>query len=161
MLDILIQRYSKKGVLIDTNIMLFYLLGVYDIRFAEEYKRTRMYDANDFTWLVRFLGNFERIYITPQILAELWNFIEKIPGKKLFECVSSSVSTLLEVTENYVEKDEILTKDYTSYIGATDASIICSAKHIDCLILTDDLRAYSHFLANEVASININHLREL
>jgi hypothetical protein len=161
MLEKLIGKYKKAGILLDTNLLLLYLIGLYDLNFIRQFKRTCMYDKNDFIWMHKFLTRFDNIFITPQVLGEVWNFAEKIHGKRLNAFIETAIKNLLVVTENYVEKNILLQEDSFFYVGVTDTSIICSAKKLNCLVITDDLRAYSYYVANGVDTININHLREI
>lgn len=161
MLTELLIRYRSSGVFLDTNLLVLYLVGSYDADFVSKFKRTSMYTKQDFLWLKEYSEKFSKIVVTPQVLAETWNLIEKINEKKFKEFVNSIMNTLYLMNEHYVEKDDILENDGFNYIGITDISVILAAKRMGCLVLTDDLRAYSYFVANEVESININHLRQL
>lgn len=161
MIDRFIEKYRKRGLLLDTNLLLFYLVGLYDPSYIGKYKRTCMYDKVDFVWMDKFINNFHQVYITPQIVGELWNFVEKMPKHRLAGFIETALLTLVEVTENYVEKNIIFDESCFSYVGVTDVSIICSARKLGCLVLTDDLRSYSFYVSNGVEAINLNHLRPI
>lgn len=159
MLEDYIVAFRRTGILLDTNLLLFFALASYDIEFAEQFKQTRMYDRRDFETLNAFLSFFERVLTTPQVLGEVWHFIEPIREPRLSSVIQSLVDYLLVVVESYVEKDVILKETYLPYVGITDVSVICSAKRTGCLVLTDDLRAYNYYLINSVEALNINHFR--
>lgn len=161
MLDYYIRKYSRNGILLDTNLLLLFLIGAYDIRYIREFKRTCMYDSDDYEWIEIYTGYFSNIFVTPQILAEVWNFAEKIRTDLFSSFFETSVKKLTLLKENYVEKDIILSDYDLRYIGVTDISVIHTAKKTSCLVLTDDLRAYSFFLKNDIDVININHLRQV
>ena len=135
--------------------------GSYDPAFVPKFKRTAMYTEQDFHWLNDYVSKFSRIVVTPQVLAETWNFLEKINEGRFQEFISHVIPTLFLIDEQYTHKDILLENNGFSYIGITDTSVICAAKSLGCLVLTDDLRAYSHFLSNDVMAININHLRQI
>jgi len=120
-----------------------------------------MYSEQDFLYLKGYIDEFSRIVVTPQVLAEAWNLLEKINEKKFKDFIISIMDTLYSITEKYIEKEYIFDNDGFRYIGVTDISVILAAKNIGCLVLTDDLRAYKYFLENNVEAININHLRML
>ncbi|MBF4318275.1 hypothetical protein EAY30_25720, partial [Vibrio anguillarum] len=63
--------------------------------------------------------------------------------------------------EEYVNKKTLLSSKGFSYIGITDMAVIQAAKSKKCFVITDDLRAYTHFFENGVETININHLRTI
>jgi predicted nucleic acid-binding protein len=138
-----------------------YLIGSYKPSFVPKFKRTSMYTEQDFHWLNEYVSKFSRIVVTPQVLAEAWNFLEKISGRDFQEFLERALSILYIMHEDYNSKDELFASDGFKYIGVTDSSVIYTAKKLGCLVLTDDLRAYSYFSANEVMTININHLRQL
>ncbi|WP_257288527.1 hypothetical protein [Endozoicomonas sp. SESOKO2] len=161
MLADLLVRYKKQGAFLDTNLLVLYLVGKYEPEFVPKFKRTAMYTEQDFHWLNEYVSQFSRIVVTPQVLAETWNFLEKINEIKFKEFIVSILPTLYEVNELYIEKDEVISAEGFSYMGITDISVILAAKSLDCLVLTDDLRAYSYFASHEVMAININHLRQV
>ena len=159
MLDQYIIDYRRAGVLLDTNLLLFVLLASYDLKFATSYKRTVMYDADDFIALSVFLKHFSSVMTTPQVLGEVWSFVEKIGGPRAASVIASAAASLLTMVESYSHKDVILMESCLPYVGVTDVSVICSAKATGCLVLTDDLKAYNYYLHNDVVALNINHFR--
>jgi hypothetical protein len=152
-------EYRRAGVLLDTNLLLFILLAQYDLDFAVGYKRTRKYDLSDFLELSLFLKQFDRILTTPQVLGEVWSFIEEIKGSREKPLIKSAIDSLLKFVECYTPKDMILAESSLTYLGVTDVSVICSAKELGCLVLTDDLRAHNFYLQSNVIALNINHFR--
>jgi len=159
MLNQLLIKHKSSGVLLDTNLLILYLIGTYDPVFVPKFKRTIMYSIEDFEYLKNYIHQFSKIIVTPQILAESWNFLEKINEKKFKEFIKSIIPTLYLIEEEYIEKNNIIADNSLHYIGITDVSVILAAKNLGCLVLTDDLRSYSYFLKNKIAVININHLR--
>ena len=161
MLNDLLCKHDSKGVLLDTNLLVLYLVGKYKRDYVTKFKRTNMYTVNDFDWLSEYVSKFAKIVVTPQVLAETWNFIEKIGEHRFVEFLEKTIPLLTLFEEEYIHKNIIMESDGFSYIGITDMSVIQAGKKLDCLVLTDDLRAYSHFLQFEVSTININHLRQI
>ncbi|WP_252177257.1 hypothetical protein [Endozoicomonas sp. 4G] len=158
--DLLIQ-YRDGGAFLDTNLLILYLVGKYEPAYVPKFKRTTMYTEQDYHWLNGYVSQFSKIVVTPQVLAEAWNFLEKIPEHKFRKFLNSILPTLYLVNEQYIHKDEVMSTDGFNHIGITDMSVILAAKSLGCLILTDDLRAYNNFAYHEVMAININHLRQL
>ena len=120
-----------------------------------------MYTEQDFQWLNEYVAQFTRIIVTPQVLAEAWNFLEKIREKEFKLFLVKAMELLYLIDEDYNHKDELLGRAEFEYVGVTDASVIHTAQKLKCLVITDDLRAFSHFTKNNVATININHLRQI
>ncbi|WP_422475592.1 hypothetical protein [Endozoicomonas sp. ALB032] len=145
----------------DTNLLILYLIGKYQPTYVPKFKRTTMYSEQVFHWLNGYVSQFSKIVVTPQVLAEAWNFLEKIPEHRFKVFLDSILPTLYLVNEEYIHKDEVISTYGFNHIGITDTSIILAAKSLKYLILTDDLRAYNNFAYHEVMAININHLRQL
>lgn len=160
MIDYYISNYGRNGIILDTNLLLLMLVGAYSPDYISDYKRTQKYTREDYEWICLILKYFAKVVITPQILAEVWNFAEKIPDYHLVEFIKSSVKALEIIEEIYIEKQVILSNtDELQYVGVSDLSIIHAAKRGNYVIFTDDLRSYHCFMTNEVPSINLNHIR--
>lgn len=155
----LIARHASRGLLLDTNLLLLYAIGLYERDYIAKFKRTRQYDPEDFDWLRQFTAPFHRVITTPHILAELSNLaVDKRNGK-----AAPYLSVLLELIrlakELYVEKDVIVGTDYLPTLGVTDAAIVELARRKSYLVVTDDfpLTGYLQFFNCDV--INLNHIR--
>ena len=160
MVDYYIEIHRNYGILLDTNILLLYLIGSFKIEFIKQFKRTCKYDLDDFEVIELVVSYFSKIVITPHILAEVWNFAEKITEPYLTGFIESSISKLEIFTEDYISKGEIIIDPHLlKLVGVTDLSIIIAAKSGNYLILTDDLRAYNAFLHSKVNAINLNHFK--
>ena len=48
----LIARYSRKGILIDTNILLLYFIGSFDPGLISSFKRTARFSVEDYETLL-------------------------------------------------------------------------------------------------------------
>lgn len=73
-----IRAYQRSGVLVDTNLLLVYFVGLYDTatgyRIINAFRYTKgTYTAGDFEILLSFLQRFRTVVTTPHILAEVSN----------------------------------------------------------------------------------------
>ncbi|CAN2041225.1 PIN domain-containing protein [Candidatus Magnetomoraceae bacterium gMMP-15] len=160
MLDYYIKKHRNYGIILDTNLLLLYLVGSYSLEFISKYKRTHQYTIEEYEWIQIITSYFVKIVITPHILAEIWNFIEKLNDHILASFINSAVKSLELFEEDYICKNKILSDPKAlKFIGVTDLSVIIAAKKGNYLIFTDDLRAFSAFLQHEVNAINLNHIR--
>lgn len=71
--DAVLAPYRRAGVLMDTNLLLLYLVGAFDPEEVPRFKRTSQFTPADFALLVRFLELFQRIVTTPHVLTEAGN----------------------------------------------------------------------------------------
>ncbi len=133
-----VVKHATRGVLIDANILILLAIGTFTESLIESHKRTRQYTIEDFRWLQNFVSNFQKVIVTPHILAEVSNL--SIPSKsdQPRSHVPTVLAVLRETRELYVEKDCILAEEYVARLGVTDAGIIKLAREQDYLVLTDD-----------------------
>jgi len=160
---ILSKRKKYKGVLVDTNLLLLLLVGLFDEKQIDTYKRINKYSTEDFNKLIFILKYFPHKFLTtPNILTEVCNLSENFNSSNhnlFFKFLEDNINTWHEHIEKSL--DLIKTNQEGFYkFGITDTSIIDLAKQ-NTLIITDDLKLY-HFLATKnLDVINYNHLRML
>lgn len=157
----LIRKYRQKGILIDTNLLILFIVGTFDVNLIEKFKRTNTYSKEDFEYLSKFLMNFKTFYFTPNILTEVTNLTDSInqePHYSFFQHIQRVFANPI-FKENAVLSSEVINLNAFLKFGLTDATNIKLSE--EYLILTDDLRLH-HFLVNQnLPSINFNHIREL
>src|SRR5438094_4633228 len=76
----LIGLYKAKGLLIDTNLLLLYLIGMYDPDRIPRFKRTMSFTVDEFLLLDAIFTNFDKVITTPNILTEISNLSGQLPG---------------------------------------------------------------------------------
>lgn len=155
-----IQQYASRGVLIDTNLLLMYLVGLYDRGYVAQFKRTRKYTAEDFDIVQRFVCPFHRRITTPHVLSELTNLSKGLSDQRAAGFFGTLVQVLRGATEIHVEKDRILADRKLPRFGFTDLSLVEAARELGCLVLTDDFPAWGLLMREKCAAINFNHLRQ-
>ena len=155
----LILRHASHGLLIDTNLLLLYGVGLYDRNHIPRFKRTRQYSIEDFDWLRQFVQFFQRIVTTPHILAELSNLAVERRGAKPPPYLPVLLDLIRASKELYVEKDVILGADYLPRLGVTDTAVIELARRKKYLVLTDDFPLFGYLQSFECEAINMNHVR--
>ena len=133
-----IYKNRKKGVIVDTNLLLLLLIGLYDPAYISQFKRTHEFTRDDFEILRGFLSKFERVLLTPHVLAEVSNFCFEIPENRLKFLIEKTIATLRNLGETNVSKELILESEGYPKFGVTDASILLSAKSEGSLIFTKD-----------------------
>ncbi|TFY85867.1 hypothetical protein DYL59_24110 [Pseudomonas kairouanensis] len=157
MMDAYIKQYRKKGIIVDTNLLLLALIG--GTSSIMEFKRTRVYSNEDYRLLLNIIDQFEKLISTPHILAEVSNLTNGLYGRKLhdfYETLKQSLSTIIEIHC----PAQGISRDYElSPYGLTDVGIICTAKD-NYLVLTDDLRVAGFAHQHGVDVVNFNHIRE-
>ena len=153
-----VEKYSSKGVVVDTDLLILYIIGSCSPDYISKFNRTYQYTIEDFQIINNLLQLFKSIIITPQILSELSNLTFKKVSKfnKYFATV---VNLLRDANERYIHKDDMLLISCLPKVGFTDLSIIEAAKNNKLLVLTDDFRLTNFLVDAKCDFINLNHIR--
>jgi len=156
----LISRYRSKGVLIDTNLLLVYFVGVYDPQRIAKFKRTVAFAVEDFYTLLAFFKFFDRVVTTPNILTEVNGFSNQLPDDIKPAYYPEFAKHLAGLEEHYIESRKVSSLAHFNKFGLTDAGIIELVRD-QFLVLTNDLRLASYLQNVGVDVVNFNHLRIL
>lgn len=81
MIEAYIKQYRRKGIIVDTNLLLLALIG--GTSSIVEFKRTCGYSDADYQLLLKVIDQFEKLVSTPHILAEVSNLTNGLHGNKL------------------------------------------------------------------------------
>lgn len=154
----LIGRYVSRGVLIDTNLLLLYLVGRFDRQRIERFKPTAQFTAEDFELLVRLLSPFTRIRTLPHVLAEVNSLSGQLPAQVLDQFRRNFADQITRLEEGAVTSREASRRSEFSFLGLTDAAIIAETigKY---LVMTTDVRLFVALGRAQVDAINFNSLR--
>jgi hypothetical protein len=156
----LLGRYAKKGVLVDTNILLLYLIGSYNPSLIPGFKRTRQFTVEDYRTLSFLLQPFEAVITTPNILTEVSNLSAQLAEPARRDHFRMFAERIRVMDEHYIDSREAATQDGFVRFGVTDMGILLLSRN-RYLVLTDDF-ALSQFLQYHGADvINFNHIRPL
>jgi len=158
--NLLLSEYCNKGIITDTNLMLVYIVGIYDRDYIPRFKRTDIY-TDDFENIHSVLNCFRKKIVTCHILAELSNFSMQIHNHRLANYFSFFVQALREADEEHLDKDSILDHCLLPKIGVTDLGIIEAAKRYECLIFTDDFPLAGYAQKMHLGVLNLNHIRTI
>lgn len=157
----LTSRHAARGLIIDTNVLLLLLVGLYDESFVSHFKRTRMYTPEDFRIVKEFASYFRQIVVTPHILAELSNLSLQMKEDRLGPYFSCLTQVLKAARETPISKDVLLQDETLPRFGFTDLSIASASSQHRTLVLTDDFRLFGLLSGRNGNVINFNHLRQL
>lgn len=145
-------------VFLDTNLLVVLLVGAMDVDQVERFKRTRAYSRDDYALLADFVGGFERMLATPNVLTETSNLLGQL-SEPMRRRALVALGTLTGVcAEAYYPSTELVRDPYFPVLGLSDTSII-RAGDTDLTVLTDDLQLYLRLSALGIEAVNFNHLR--
>ena len=125
-----IQKYKNKGILIDTNIALVYIVGTIDVSEIRKQGRTSNYNEEDFSRISKFIEHFPKKATTPHVLTELSNLLPNRP--ELLRALAGFIERAVEIFEDSIS----LTKTQSFFeIGLADTAILKATKGL-YLVLT-------------------------
>lgn len=160
-IETLIARYRTRGILVDTNLLLLYLVGNCDRSLIGRFKRTRsVYNVDDFDILKLFIEQFPKIIATPNILTEVSNLAGQLKGAARTSVFLALSQVIERIDERYVASRAVAKEPLFPLLGLTDLGI-AEVVRGNYLVLTDDLRAAYLLSSLEVDSLNFNHIRTL
>jgi hypothetical protein len=156
----MIQRHIKEGILLDTNLLLLYLVGRFNPNLIAKFKRTRTFSEEDFETLVRLLALFTTKLTTPNILTEVSNLAGQLEDRARAECFEVLAHEIQLLDERYVPSEDAAKHTAFRKFGLTDITIISLAKDKP-LVLTEDLALCNYLLSQKVDAINFNNIRAI
>lgn len=154
----LLQTYRQKGILVDTNILLLFLVGATNRNRISRFKRTVQFTPQDYDLLVKLLAFFSQVITTPYILTEVNSLLNQLEEPDRGLCLKTLGVYVNQVEEDYVHSKQIVQQEKFTTFGLTDCGMLEIAKG-KYLILTDDLRLADYLGRSGVDTVNFNHLR--
>jgi hypothetical protein len=147
----------SKSVLIDTNIFLLLVVGLFDSKLISKHKRTMIFNECAFKVLLDYLEKYQTFEVTSYSLAEVSNLLE-FSGKN-GELINFFINFIEQerIKISHIPKDNLLNeKKALSKLGVTDCSILIKSKRVD--VLTKDLDLYLAILKRGWRVENFTHL---
>jgi len=153
-----INAYKDKGLLIDTNLLLLFFVGLHNRKSIQRFKRTRQFIPEDFDCLTSLIQLFKQVVTTPSVLTEASNLLGQLPEAIRFSVFQRFSLAIQRFQENFTPSRELAQERYFPKFGLTDAGIVHGAKG-KFLVLTDDFRLAGYLERHGIDVVNFNHLR--
>lgn len=157
-IDDLISKYRSKGLLVDTNLLLVYFVGMFDPERIPKFQRTMAFTVDEFRLLAKFFDVFKKVVTTPNILTEVSNLSGKLPENLRASFYGDFAERIPRLEEHYASSASLAASTHFNRFGLTDSGIVELVKG-NYLVLTDDLSLYGLLVNRGVDAINFNHIR--
>lgn len=158
-------RYSiqkaRRGIILDTNLLMVYLIGRWNVRKIPEFDRTKAYDMDDFRLIVALLKHTKQLVTTPHILTEVCNLTDTINRKHKQLLFGTLAKIQLRAKERRQEATYLMGDRFQNpfrRLGIADTSLL-DASLKGHLVLTDDAGCMVSIYQAGGLVLNINHLR--
>lgn len=157
--DELVGRYRTRGVLLDANLLILYLVGSHDPRLIQTTKATRQFNKQDFEFVARLVAYMERLVTTPHVLTEVNGLSNTgVPRRHRYDYLSTFREQIGGMVEVLAEAKEIALRDVFLRLGLTDAAIITLATD-GPLVVSTDLDLCVALESRGLDVVNYNHIR--
>jgi hypothetical protein len=146
-------------LIIDTNLLLLYVVGTASPDYIEGHKRLSAFTMEDYNVLIEMISQAPAVLVTPNTLTETSNLAPPSgKGDEAKRQVLKVVRQLAEsATETYVPSDEAASHPGFVRFGLTDA-VLLNGVFGDAVLLTTDLELYNAAIAQGSPAINFSHL---
>jgi hypothetical protein len=152
------MRSATKGVIFDTNVLIVFLVGLWNPTEIPRFKRTSAYSENDFILLLDIAKSVGKIVTTPHILTEACNLCDTLNRQHGNQVYGIIAAILEDASERRQEAVRLTTNPLFMDFGLADMSLIDASTRRH-LIVTDDVRCYVAISNIGGLVINVNHLR--
>ena len=154
----LISKYQAKGLLLDANLLLLFVIGSNDPSLIGKRKLSQ-YLAEDFVILKAFVRTFAKLVTTPHILTEVSNLLGDYPeNQKRRELFRSFARSMTLLQEEHAESQPAAERSEFVFLGLTDC---VSAELADqFLVLSSDARMIVKLQEASLDALNFNHFRD-
>ena len=154
-----LQRYKNRGILVDSSLLVVYLVGSFDRRHLINCRAIKSSFTNDeFELLARIIGLFDVVITTPHVLTEVSNLAGRLPARlhvPFRTFFADVIKQLLE--QNASAADLSLAPHFVRFgIADTAISLVAPGKYF---VLTEEVALYSLLSTNGVDVMNFNHVR--
>ena len=152
---------NREGIVVDTVLLLLLLIGRYDLEEIKNFEPTHQYSKEDYKLLNKIIRPFKKIFVTPQILAELSNHsLNSLYEDKLHHYLCVVVDFLRD--KNNMEEVHLAFDDWEEKnikklcsFGFVDMGMYEISKQRGIPIVTDDFKFYN-FSKSSVPMIKLS-----
>jgi rRNA-processing protein FCF1 len=148
----------RRGLLIDSNLLLLLFVGQYDPTRIQKFKRTDQFTIRDYELLADYIEQFKEVVTTPSVLTEVSNLLGQLPENLRYYFWQHFARGLKNLHECYTPSQQLGDEKAFPKFGLTDMAILRAASG-EYRVLTDDLRLTQYLLSENIDVINFNHLR--
>jgi predicted nucleic acid-binding protein len=164
-----VNRFKPQGIIVDTNILILFLLGSCNSSLIEKSRllnnNDKNYSKEDFALLKDIIQLFDEVIITPQIIAEISNLSitgnRAVYGTQLLKYLQTVIDFLKRNEERH-HKIECLwdTKlEIIANFGFTDITMFELSRQEKIPILTDDVEFFNYAISQNTHTFSLEAIK--
>jgi len=146
-------------LLIDTNLLVLFVVGTVNRHRIGNFKRTRQYERSDYELLLRVMDVFTPLYTLPHVMAEVSNLTD-MNGPERRQARQILKERLETLQEPVIPSVRATQDEHYERLGLVDAAIAVVAREEKCAVLTDDLDLYVGLSRQGAAVLNFAYLQK-
>lgn len=155
----MIARYARRGILIDSNLLVVYLLGKFDPTALVWCRATKSYSLRDTLDLEALVSKFDRLLTTAHVLTEVSNLTTSLPENLRLNFWGFFGDVIrARLVERALQVRDFSTDPIFHRFGVTDTAI-AAIEPGSVLVLTADFPLFGQLSKRGVDVLNFNHLR--
>ena len=160
MIDEFVEACAKKGVVLDTNLLLLTFVGTHDRSLISRFKRTAKYAPEEFDAIIRLLTLFRVRATTPHVLTEVVDLASQL-HEPVRERLLTEIRTYFGPLEERFARARDLAMDAAfPQIGLADSSVaqLCAEGFG---LVTDDFPLANRLARRGMRVLNFNTIRPM
>ena len=147
------------GYLVDTTLMVLLVAGSEDRGLISRHRRLSGYSANDYDFLMEFLAQGPRIFVTPNVLTETSNLLGQHGEPERSRLFRRFRSIIQESQEVGIPSETAAANPVFERLGLTDAALLEAASE-EIPVITTDIHLYLAAATRRPETVvNFLHLR--
>lgn len=104
-------------IIIDTNALVVFLVGLIDIRLFKTHKRTSLYESEDFNNLVNVIGDIEQLLVLPNVWTETDNLLNDFGGNYKYPYIEKITELISSTYEMFMSSSQATGSDFFFELG--------------------------------------------
>jgi hypothetical protein len=146
-----------RTVLLDTNLLLLWLVSLTDASLLVTFKRVDTFVEQDLTLLAKLLRGFSNLITTPHVLAEVSNFVDHAPLYRRNDLKLALLRFIEANQETYEAAVKLISYQEFQALGIADTGLLALSTY--ATVLTVDHHLWSRITAAGGSCINFSHAR--
>ena len=144
-------------LLLDTNLLLFFLVTQVNLDMLRTFKRVRGFSASDLQPLRDMVEAFSALITTPHVLTEVSNFVDQAPLPWRPQLIAALQKFAREQQERYERSADLVLRDEFKQLALADTALLSLSDKVS--IATLDYELYGRIVARGGKAIHFDHVR--
>jgi hypothetical protein len=147
----------RRLLLLDTNLLLFFLVAQVDLAILRSFKRVSLFRTSDLVPLRDLVEAFSALITTPHVLTEVSNFVDQAPPQWRPQLIDALRGFAEHQEERYEQASGLAMRNEFQHLALTDTGLLSLSK--DAVVATLDYELYHRILAAGGRAVHFDEVR--